>query len=337
MNGVRTLTVFARDGLSNRLRVLLSGMALAEASGRTFTMIWPRTPECGAAFHELFAEGWPVIDVDRLDPSLQAAWVPGYSARKFEDLLVAPEPHIVRGSPTWLIFPDRFPAHQALITRCGELVGQLAPCAIVADRVATFRARHFRPRMVGVHARRGDFVRVRPDRSSNTTAMLRAVDRFLAEMPEAGVLLCTDDGAPSPRGKPTRPEGVREIFRARYGDRLVETAPQCLDRHVPESIRDALVDLLLLRATDAFVGTTASTFSDLATFGRAVPRVRVWGASPAYRWSYRIARITGVHWLLRRIIRQLHGLDLPFPTAARLARRELVTRLARLRARGPRP
>lgn len=35
-----TLTVFSTGGLGNRLRTLLSGTALAEASGRTFTMIW---------------------------------------------------------------------------------------------------------------------------------------------------------------------------------------------------------------------------------------------------------------------------------------------------------
>ena len=95
------------------------------------------------------------------------------------DLLVDPEPHIVRGSPSWLIFPDLFPAHRVLAARCGKLLGQLEPQPAIAERVTAFRARHFRPLMVGVHARRGDFVRHRPDRAGNTAEMLVTVDRLL--------------------------------------------------------------------------------------------------------------------------------------------------------------
>ena len=58
----RTLTVVCRYGLCNRLRVLLSGMVLAEATGRSFRVYWPRTPHCHAAFGELFENAWGVID-----------------------------------------------------------------------------------------------------------------------------------------------------------------------------------------------------------------------------------------------------------------------------------
>ncbi len=323
----RTLTVFTGSGLSNRLRVLVSGLALAEATGRALTMLWPRSPACGAAFRELFTNDWPVVDIDKIPRELAGAHRRKPRGRhKIGDLLEAPEPHLVVRSSHWLIASASYPAHRALAARCVELLGQLEPTSPIRDRVAAFRAQHFRPLMIGVHARRGDFLEARPDRAWNTGQILAAVDRFLVERPEAGILLCTDDGAPGPRGEPTVREGVREILRARYGDRLVETSPSSLDRRTPASIQDALVDLLLLRATDAFVGTLSSTFSDLATYGRAVPSARVWGMSPASRWLYRIARFTGIR-LGARVLRQVLGVDVHGPTVARYVQAELPSRL----------
>lgn len=336
----RTLTVFTGAGLGNRLRVLLSGIALGEATGRTLTMFWVRSPACGAAFRDLFINDWPVVDVDQIPRELAAVRARKPRGRhKIGDLLVAPEPHLVVRSSHWLIAPERVPAHRALAGRCVELLGQLEPTSAIKDRVATFRTQHFRSRMIGVHARRGDFVTVRPDRSWNTGQILAAVDRFLIERPEAGILLCTDDGAPEPHGAPTVREGVREILRARYGERLVETSPSSLDRRTPESIQDALVDLFLLRATDAFVGSLASTFSDLAIYGRAVPSARVWGMTPAYRWFHRVTRLTGIQ-LGARVLRRALGVDVRGPTVARyvqveLARRLGLRRLDRRRPRSP--
>ena len=326
----RTLTVFTRAGLSNRLRVLLSGIALAEATGRELTMLWPRSPACGATFRELFTNDWPVVDVDEIPSALAAmpSWKP-WSRPGMGDLLEAAEPHVVVRTPSWLIAPARYPAHRALAARCVELFGQLAPTAVIRDRVAAFRSRHFRPLMIGVHARRGDFLTVRPDRSWNTGRILAAIDRFLIERPEAGILLCTDDGAPEPEGKPTAREGVREILRARYGDRLVETSPSSLDRSTPESIQDALVDLLLLRATDAFVGTTASTFSDLAIYGRAVPSARVWGMTPVHRLIHRLIRFSGIQWLGSRVRRRAPVGEVQGPTIARYVHTTLTSRLGR--------
>jgi hypothetical protein len=46
----RTLIVTWPDGLGNRLRGLLSGMVMAEASHRRFSFLWARTDACMASF-----------------------------------------------------------------------------------------------------------------------------------------------------------------------------------------------------------------------------------------------------------------------------------------------
>ena len=53
----RTLTVGAGAGLTARLRILISGMALAEATQRQFRMLWPLTSHCAAPFNSLFVNG----------------------------------------------------------------------------------------------------------------------------------------------------------------------------------------------------------------------------------------------------------------------------------------
>jgi len=58
--GGPSLTVSSTSGLSVRIRLLLSGIAAAERTGRGFAMPWLRTKDCGAAYHELFENDWPV-------------------------------------------------------------------------------------------------------------------------------------------------------------------------------------------------------------------------------------------------------------------------------------
>jgi hypothetical protein len=137
------------------------------------------------------------------------------------------------------------------------------------------------------------------------------------DLPRIG--LCTDDGALD-RGT-SLPEGVTRLFVARYGARMVSTVPRSLDRHSVESIQDALVDLQLLRVAQMVVGTTDSSFSRLAAFGRNVPCVLVGRNTRRDGRVDRLVRVTGVRWLVRCLYRALLKPDQPFPrTLARLVR-----------------
>ena len=327
----RTLTVWCPSGLANRLRVLVSGLAAAEASDRTFRMIWPRTPACGAGFGELLSNDWPVVDVDEMDPAWRARWLRSISARNRPDPLLDPRPDLTIGSSWWLV-PLDDPTRAAERARCAELMAQLEPIPAIRERVSEFRARHCRPTMIGVHLRRGDFVRHRPDQVGNTAAAQTAVDRFLTEAPDAGILLCTDDVSSDHTGRPFRREGVYDMFLARYGARLAPSPARHLDRHTVEGARDALADLLLLRTTQFVVGTEASTFSRLAIFGRPVPHVLVAGPTPHYRRRLERARRTGTYWLVLALARAVYGEHLAFPLATRRLH-SLMTRL-RIRIRG---
>ncbi len=194
----KTLTVYTFTGLAARLRALCSGMALAEATGRRFRMFWPATPDCGAPFKTLFQNEWPVEDVDM-------ASVASHNRRtqldklSNSDLLFAEEQHLNITSGNWLVRGNQYASHVPLVQRCREFFVQLTPVAGISHAVDGFEAAHFRPMMIGVHLRRGDLVRVHAGLENSTDRAIAAVDSFLRHNRNAGVLLCTDDGAVDPR------------------------------------------------------------------------------------------------------------------------------------------
>ena len=304
MTAHRTLTVCSESGLSNRLRVLLSGLALAEASGRDFRMHWPRTAACGCPFRDLFEAELPVVEGEAGACAHLPLW--GGVGQPWSDLLQSPAPHLALRSPDWLIRPSQYPMHAALRQRCVALWHGLRPIAPLQQRIDDFQREHFRPRMIGLHLRRGDFRRARPDVLGSTRHALQATRAFLNHWPDAGVFLCTDDGAPDPVTGQSGSEGLRARFQAAFGERVVFTTPRSLDRRSPAAIQDAVVDLYLLRRVDRLVATRDSTFSELAAFGREVETV--WcRPGGAYPWVAAAGNLTGLFPLVRLLGRlQFH-------------------------------
>ena len=311
----KTLTLFCESGLANRLRVLVSGIAAAKITGRAFRMIWPRTPACYASFRELFINSWPVIDTDNMEQLRGFHKSPTTTPLGTIDQFIAdPKNDIVFGATDWIVdsHPQRSPEMYSL---CCKLLGELEPLPEITKRTSEIR-QFFLADMIGVHLRRGDYLRKRPDVAWNTQAALRVVDRYLDKYPAAGIFLCSDDGALNWKtGAETNYEGVRETFYKRYGNRVICSSPRSLDRRTKESAQDALADLWLLRSTDMIVGTVGSSFSYLSAFDRNVEHVWVGSKTPAYALIHWLALLTGLYWLIRRLYRTSKGVHSPFHRA----------------------
>jgi hypothetical protein len=314
----RTLLVLSTHGLGARLRILLSGLTLAADSDRTFIMLWPRTSECGATFEELFRNPHPVVEAPAEFAELACFDLQASFRGRLTDVVRGAQNHVMVNANYWLLPPRQKKAWAASEGQLVKLVNGLAPAPSITASMEAFRSAHFHPKMIGVHLRRGDFIPYQPRSSQNLDSALLAVDHFLGFVPDAGILLCTDDGAITPQtGQTTQAEGVRAAFQQRYGQRVLTFTSRSLDRRQPEAIQDALAELWLLRATDYFVGTQGSTFSGMAVFGRSVPRIFCPVATPEEdRLGEKVhdLRLGGLVRLAARIrLRQ----DLPFPLAWR--------------------
>jgi hypothetical protein len=312
----RTLVIVSFDGLSNRIRALTSGLAVAEVAGREFAMLWPSNEACGARFDELFQNRWRIMDSSIRPVDMRPLRMSTWSTKKLQQFLVDQRQHIVLSHWDWLVDVRTSGSRSQLQQRCVQWMNELEPVAPLAAQIESFRAEHFAPTMIGVHLRRGDAIRFRPQSSSNTNAAFRAVDRFLKHDPQAGILLCTDDGAPDPFiNQPTPTEDIQGKFIARYGSRVVWTTPRTLDRRSPAAIQDAVVDLWLLRATDYLVGTYRSSFSEIATTGRTAPYIMCASQSAAEdRWE-RVAQSIGLDRVVCAMARRHLGMDTPFAIA----------------------
>jgi hypothetical protein len=166
--------------------------------------------------------------------------------------------------------------------------------------------------MIGVHLRRGDLMHHRPDTTGNLEVTLQQVDQWLEKEPDAGILLCTDDGSHNPFTHRALPvQGIRSTFKKRYGERVVSTASG-LDRGTPQAIEDALVDLWLLRLTQFFVGTSGSSFSEMAVFGRDIPSALPAAATASYQRQMRWLKRTGLHSLIARMSLYEYGREVPY-------------------------
>jgi len=294
-----TLTVVCVGGLGNRLLALASGVAIARATGRSFRMIWPPNDACAAPFHHLFSSEWDVRS-EKSDPRawlvLAEAWRNGGPDLLREHL---GDQTILSGG--LLLIPGVYPHHAAWQQVAFDVVDHLAPVPQLQSRIDAFAQTHFGANVIGVHLRRGDFLRRQPDTVANTDLVIAEVDRHLDATPDAAIFLCTDDGGPDQVTGRIRREGVRERLKARYGARVVWTSPRTLDRRDPRASEDAVVDLWLLRRTSAFVGTASSTFSAMATFGRNVDAILCGAPTRRYTWTSRLARATGLEAVLRAV------------------------------------
>lgn len=340
---LRRLIVGCPAGLANRLRVLTSGLAWQRLTGVQFTMWWPQTAPCSAAFTRLFE---PVPEVGgAMEAEVMALPAVGsYLFTPMFDIAAATEPELAFRCSGWLV-PPRLPLlataagrllpkapapftdmHAKVMAQAAIELGRLRPVETIRLRVEQFATERFRRQMIGVHVRRGDFPAQRPDATPDLKALIRAIQTFLKSMPDAAIFVATDDGAVNPyTGKATGQEGVVERLRAEFGDRIVTAEPSTLDRRDPKAIEDALVDLLLLRRTQAVVGSAASSFSELAVFGRSVPVVYCAGAD-RMKWFWRLTLVEPlvVLWGVLRF-----GRVAPFPVLVAHYREQWAKRQAK--------
>lgn len=314
------LIVTSQSGLANRLRVLTSGLALAEATGRSFEMLWPNDRHtCGAGFHELFDSDLPVTDLasEALELRLEREswWVGNGLFELVPDFVRADTDHLRCSYVSWLVDVERGDQHRRILERAHTILGTIEPRDDIAALVEASTSRFVEP-TVGVHVRRGDFLSARPEVVGNLDAALDAVREQMA-LGARSIFLATDDGA-DPRLNeaskglgPAHRQGVREAFREAFGEAVIERLPRSLDRSSPIAVADAVADLWTLRQTDVVVGTATSSFSELATVGRPVQRVDVAGAAEPFGRLDRIISRLGLVSVVVAIGRRIYGRDLP--------------------------
>jgi hypothetical protein len=262
------ITIVPVGGLANRLRVVMSGIVLAQATDARLRIVWFQDHALHAPFGGLFepiavphvvlreARGWGDLLLDR--PRRKNLCLPRlYQMVAFRSCLYERtvgnlqkgyfdfHAWVEKNKRVYLAsFVDFMPFTSEEFNRV------LVPCEALAERVNE-RVAHFAPHTIGVHVRRTD--NAVSISKSPIELFFRQLDEAIAEDGSVAIYLATDS------------EEVKREMRRRYGSRVL-TADNRADRSSLAGIQEGLVDLYTLARTHRILGSFGSSFSEMAAF-----------------------------------------------------------------------
>ncbi len=277
----KKIIVYCDSGLCNRLRALFSAKYSSDILNKDMEFIWIKNSSCGAEFSDLFENTefnitnnyslWKKIFFKELDFSRDK------NTQKIPiDILKYNTKNKIIHTYISLFSPRDFPYHDISLRESNKIFNILKPIKYVRDEVENFTTKNFKNKIMGVHIRRGDFILYFKEKTQNLDSFIKEMDNFLRINPQGKFFVSTDDGSKSPNGTKIDKENVIDFLINRYGEnKILQYIPRSLERMDKESIQDALINLLILRKTDEFIGNQYSSFSEMAMINRDIPQKRV--------------------------------------------------------------
>lgn len=268
MKGKGKLTLIPYGGLANRMRAIASAVNMARRTGIKVDIIWFRDWAMEARYDELFkpfaingvtlhdASWWESYVYDR--PRKKNLYIPLLPQKLlFHDVLM--EKNMGRMVDSGFDFERWAFGHHNLMPLCrkfghfddyGALLRELfCPLDVVMDKVKSYTS-FFSGHTIGVHIRRTDSVE--SIAKSPLEAFVEVMDREIEDCEDTKIFLATDD------------EPTRKALTARYGSRIITSSRPATRANV-DGIRDGLVDMWTLAATDVIYGSVGSSFSVMAS------------------------------------------------------------------------
>ena len=258
--------VDAQHGLGNRLRAIASAAAIAQKSGRELVIVWEPDHHCECDFHDLFEYSGAVLRKSLLQEANQTMCVYNYmeiepGACKDAEIIIDPARDLyLRAAYTFKSPLSDWNSENAFLRN-------LQPSRAVLNLTETFDLNNAIAAHIRMEAGAGldhntydsvenwtqeghDLLHYWRDKS-HFSHFIKRVDQILSENPNQKLFLATD-----------LPETYR-TFENYYGDKLVYLKRNAYDRS-REQIIYALADAILLSRCQKLLGSTWSSFSELA-------------------------------------------------------------------------
>jgi hypothetical protein len=261
------LYIDAQHGLGNRLRAIASGAAIARATERELVIIWEPDAHCECHFGDLFDH----------DGAVMARSFAGMAASCGMDFVtyMELEPNSRKDKRIHLRKGEDFYARTAYVLNSPEsdcrvendFLQRLKPVEAVQDLVSSVRS----PNDLAVHVRMvgGEGFEHLPyetpdnwkksshkkithwRRKSHFSNFIARIDQLAGEGRAGRIFLAADQAE------------TYDEFYGRYGDRVACLPRKLYDRST-EQLKYALADALLLGRAPFLLGSTWSSFSELA-------------------------------------------------------------------------
>lgn len=244
---------------------MASAVWMAERMGGEVTVYWAVNRDCGAAFNELFQPvELPSLMVLESKPwQLHLAFsrkknlfIPGFLRRlSFTCQLVGTAECLDEQLPVGLQGNRPFIISGYSLSAHADMTNIFKPTEELQTRINTLTER-FSDTTIGIHIRRGDN---RQSIEHNSLGdYIGFMERQLAECPTASFYIASDSAA------------LKQELAARFpGSVILNNA--VLERHSTDGMKDAVVDLWCLAATNHIVGSYFSSYSDIAAELGGIP------------------------------------------------------------------
>lgn len=255
------MTVIPQGGLCNRLRVVLSALAVSR-HGQDVTVEWGSTRECRAAFDQLFepltapGAGATFRIRDRrwwnAPQTRRNLHLPALLRRALYDLQL-----VNYRSPDADDFLSRARARNNIYVSTGydifpyapSLARRLRPVGALQKEIDALTS-HFDAHTVGVHIRRTDNTQSRSH--STDEAFIAAMRQCLTQDVATRFFVATDDLS------------LLHVLKEKFPDRVMHQQLSDVRRDTTAGIRQAVVDLFCLARTTRLLGSYWSSFTDMA-------------------------------------------------------------------------
>ena len=257
---MKSLIVYPKGGLANRLRALASAQILAEYTGRKLFVNWVPAHKCNVEWEELF--------VNRLEhsPFPLSSFQAGvnlyddgdYTAGFYWDmprLLISNNSDVV-AVHTCRNFQSMKMTQEEYKNAKSFFYKSLQPVSVIQKIVSDMRKEYFEKHdVVGIHIRRTDhlfFINKDPRLVCPIDQFIETMTGILKNNPRTKFFLATDD-----KNEETR---IREIFK----DAVIVYEKENVCRNTRRGMQDALIDWLLLSSTSKIIGSYMSSFTEEA-------------------------------------------------------------------------
>jgi len=257
---MKSLAVYPKNGLANRLRALASASILAEYTGRNLLVSWTRSRDCNVVWEELFLNpiegcsmplstfrhGLDLYD-DTLIPLSSHSDIPHLSIPEGPDVIAV---HSCRNFRPEGMTVAVYEEAKSMFYR------KLLPVETVRETVSDMQKRFFHGhKVIGVHIRRKDhltFMKKDHRLVSPTRMFVEAMKQALRANPETKFFLATDD------------QKEERYIRRLFTDSVIAYEKKEYGRNTARGMQDALTDWLLLSRTSRIIASYASSFSQEA-------------------------------------------------------------------------
>ena len=269
---MKTLVIYPKGGLANRLRAVASAKILADYTGRKLLVNWIPSVGCYISWEELFEN-----TLEHCSLPLPSCHVGG--ARYEDDSFLSEIILRIRTRDPDDFYwdlprslandkSDMIALHTCLNFRAAEMTKEsnkaakslfyrsLIPTGVLEKAVRDMQTQYFEGRdVVGIHIRRRDHLspaRIDPRLVCPTDLFIAAMKEVLKTKSDTKFFLCTDD------------KKEERVIMKLFCDAVIVYEKNTVSRATKKGMQDALVDWLLLSMTSRIIGSYSSSFSEEA-------------------------------------------------------------------------